>query len=95
MGDKTIKHLQSSFHNALILMLSYHNLEIHCVAKNLTIIRSEKIQNKLVKNFLIHFIYNLIDRRFSGMRSYFRLPHGVLGSDDLKVLSGIIFVIRK
>lgn len=39
-------------------------------------------------------LFWLSDRQFSRMRPYFPLAHGVPRSDDRKVLSGIIFILR-
>ena len=39
-------------------------------------------------------LFWLSDRQFARMRPYFPLAHGVPRSDDRKVLSGIIFVLR-
>jgi len=39
-------------------------------------------------------LFLLSDSQFARMRPYFPLSHGVPRSDDRKVLSGIIFVIR-
>jgi len=39
-------------------------------------------------------LFWLSDSQFARMRPYFPLSHGVPRSDDHKVLSGIIFVIR-
>ena len=39
-------------------------------------------------------LFWLSDRQFSRMRPYFPLSHGVPRSDDLRVISGIIHVIR-
>lgn len=39
-------------------------------------------------------LFWLSDRQFSRMRPYFPLAHGVPRVEDLRVISGIIFVIK-
>lgn len=39
-------------------------------------------------------LFWLYDRQFAQMQPYFPLSHGIPRTDDLRVISGIIFVIR-
>ena len=44
--------------------------------------------------FVMSDLFWLSDRQFAGMRGYFPYSHGIARTDDHRVISGIIHVIR-